>query len=134
MDIEINGKVYRTLDTTYTLLHLFLSAFSNSTDWYRLNSNGLRDMYEIMLFVKKYDVNYKDLHAAADLHGICPIIQGIMNKINRLFGRVFDDNNIALFNTQTRKTHMIAKLYEHFLQFYTIDYIKELKKNKMKLQ
>ncbi|WP_342479073.1 nucleotidyltransferase family protein [Paenibacillus sp. FSL H7-0350] len=126
MDIEIGGQNYRTLDITYTLLHLFLSAFSNSTTCFNMSDNGLRDVYEIALFTKKYEIDYNKLYEAADLYGICFIILGIMHKTNKIFGLTFEENIISIFNNQINKPHMVAKLYNYFSQYYAIDYIEEL--------
>ncbi len=126
MDIEIDGKICKTLDITYSLLHLFLTAFSNSTGWHSLSSNGLRDIYEIVLLTKKYTLDYNKLHEAANIHGVCPIILGTMHKINKIFGTIFEENILSIFNNQTNKPHMVAELYEYFAQYYTIDYIEDL--------
>lgn len=126
MDIEMGGQKYKTLDITYSLLHLFLSAFSNSTTWYFMGDNALRDIYEILLFTKKYEIDYIKLYEAADLYGICSIILGTMLKINKIFGVIFEDNILTIFSNQTHKPHMVAVLYKYFTQYYKIDYLDDL--------
>lgn len=132
MDIEMGGRTYKTLDLTYSLLHLFLSAFSNSTIWYHMGENGLRDIYEILLFTKKYDIDYNKLYEVADTYGICSIILGTMEKINKIFGVIFEENILSIFSNQTHKPQMIAELYKYFTQHYVIDYIDELFDEEMK--
>lgn len=124
--INICGKEYETLDYIHTLVHLFLSAFSNSTTWFDVKCNGIRDLYEIVLFCQKYEVDYKQLYFVSNLYGMCFVVLRIMKKINNIFDKIFPDSVLSIFANETSNRHTMDKLYESFEKYYDIGYIEEL--------
>lgn len=124
--IDICGYKFETFDLMYTLIHLYLSAFSNSTAWYDVKSNGIRDLYEIMLFSKKYKIDYNRLFYISNLYGINSIVRETMKKINVIFDKVFQDSVISIFEREEANQHMMDKLYTSFLKYYDLGYIDEL--------
>lgn len=126
MKIEIGNCMFETLDLSYTLLHLFLSAFSNSTTWYFMGDNGLRDIYEITLFVARYNIDYDKFSKIADKYGVCAIIYWTMRRINTIFGKIFTDDVLKLFKNQVNAPNIMSQLYDKFMKNYEINYLDEL--------
>ena len=126
MKIEIGNCMFETLDLSYTLLHLFLSAFSNSTTWYFMEDNGLRDIYEIVLFIARYNIDYDKFNKVADNYGVCAIIYWTMCRINTIFGKIFTDDVLELFKNQVNAPNIMSQLYDKFMRNYEIYYLDEL--------
>ena len=125
-EINVLGHKFNTLDLTHTLVHLFLAAFSNSTVWHKVESNGIRELYEIVLFCQKYKIDYNRLLLVANLYGMCSVIRETMKKINGIFGKVFSNSVLELFESTNSGQHMLDKLYTAFLKYYNIGYFEEL--------
>jgi len=126
MEVKIGANSYKVLNVIYTLFHLFLSAVSNSTTWFYMGESGLRDMYEIALYTKKYKINYYELFQIVKHYGICQVVFQMMHKINKLFPFTFKTNILQLFDEKTKKTHEQARLYSVFMQYYSLDIKQEL--------
>lgn len=124
--IHMCGYNYRTLNPLYTLIHLFLALISNSTSWFFMDDNGLREMYDIVAFINNYEVDYSELSAITQSYGIHTLIAEMMRKVNRLFGSVFSTDVLRIFASPTNKMHQNAELYMNFMREYEINDLDEL--------
>lgn len=124
--IDICGNKFDTLSIIYTLIHLFLSAFSNSVSWHDIGNNGIRDLYEIVKFLQKFEIDYKQLYNISNLYGICSVIKNTLKKIRSIFGKVIPDLAMLIFEKKGSNQHMMDKLYNSFFNYYDMDCVEEL--------
>lgn len=131
-EVVIGNKKINTLNTMYTLIHLFLSALSNSLAWHDMRSNGLRDVLEIHYLVTNNNIDYNNLFYVADNYGFSYMVWGIMKKANKIWKGCFKDEVIEMFEHPNYKQHPMSELYKAFLEYYDLDITDELFDKKKK--
>lgn len=95
--IEIGDISCSTTIDEYTVFHLFLSAISNSTTYFRLDDTGLREFYELSVLARKHRIDFAALRKVAMRAGICIMIYYTMKHVNLLFPDSFGEDELEMF-------------------------------------
>lgn len=117
--INIMDEDIITSDLYYTYLHLFMTAISNSTTWFFMDDTGLREFYEIFLFSTKYHIDYSKFRNITKDHGMIWIVNKCMQIVNSLFGEVFDNSVLTLFDENNYiEVNQMESIYKAFYHYY----------------
>lgn len=125
--IRCGSKRVRTSTPLYTVYHLFLTAISNASTWFFMDDTGFRDLYEIMLAKKNNIFSILQIAEISRKHGVNLLFQLVMQRVNKLFGCVFSEEELQLFDGAEYINEM-CKLYLSFYRNMKIDLVDEISK------
>ncbi|AEE97658.1 nucleotidyltransferase domain-containing protein [Mahella australiensis] len=99
--ISINGIDIKTLNLTYTFLHLCSNFFTNfETEWGVNHETNLRDILDTCMFISKHGdfLNWTEINSLSNKYEIAHKIYYVLKCMTGMVGKVISNEIIESFN------------------------------------
>lgn len=97
--IKIDNEEYPTFDIYHQFLHLCVNTYENLESYHgAVNRKALRDLYEVYVYCKKYDLDYQKIKSLSFEYNMMHQLRCVFEYVNIVFSDFKEKVDINLFS------------------------------------